>query len=30
MTPDGKTLTIRLKRNIRFHDGTPLDANAVK
>lgn len=27
---DGKILTIRLRRNIRFHDGTPFDANAVK
>ncbi len=27
---DGLTFTFRLRRNVRFHDGTPLDAEAVK
>ena len=26
----GKAYTFRLKDNVRFHDGTPLDAHAVK
>jgi len=29
-SPDGLTLTIRLRRGILFHDGTPLNAEAVK
>jgi peptide/nickel transport system substrate-binding protein len=28
--PDGRAYTFRLKKNVRFHDGTPLDARAVK
>jgi peptide/nickel transport system substrate-binding protein len=28
--PDGVTWTFRLRRNVRFHDGTPLTASAVK
>ena len=27
---DGLTFTFRLRRNVRFHDGSPLDAEAVK
>src|SRR5881227_2313440 len=27
---DNKTVTIRLRPNVVFHDGTPLDAEAVK
>jgi peptide/nickel transport system substrate-binding protein len=27
---DGLTTTFTLRRNVRFHDGTPLDAHAVK
>jgi len=30
LSADGRQLTIRVRRGIRFHDGTPLDANAVK
>lgn len=30
LSADGRQLTIRLRRGIRFHDGTPFDANAVK
>ena len=30
VSPDGRAYTFRLKRNVRFHDGTPLDAEAVK
>jgi peptide/nickel transport system substrate-binding protein len=30
VSPDGRAYTFRLKRNVRFHDGTPLDAQAVK
>jgi len=29
-SPDGLTYTFTLRRNVVFHDGTPLDANAVK
>lgn len=28
--PDGKQLTFTLRENVKFHDGTPLDAEAVK
>jgi peptide/nickel transport system substrate-binding protein len=27
---DGRAIKFRLRRGVRFHDGTPLDANAVK
>ena len=30
MAPDGLTYTFKLKKNVIFHDGTPLDAKAVK
>ncbi len=29
-TPDGKTYTFRLKRGVKFSDGSPFDASAVK
>ena len=29
-SPDGLTYTFTLRRNVLFHDGTPLDAQAVK
>ena len=29
-TPDGKTYTFRLKRGVKFSDGAPFDASAVK
>jgi peptide/nickel transport system substrate-binding protein len=30
LSPDGLTATFGLRRGVRFHDGTPLDAQAVK
>jgi peptide/nickel transport system substrate-binding protein len=30
VTPDARTYTFRLRRNVRFHDGTPFTAEAVK
>jgi peptide/nickel transport system substrate-binding protein len=30
LSPDGLTATFHLRRGVRFHDGTPLDAQAVK
>ena len=30
VAPDAKTYTLKLKRGVVFHDGTPLDAAAVK
>src|SRR5215211_3625652 len=30
LSPDKKTMTIRIKRGVRFNDGTPLNAQAVK
>lgn len=30
IAPDGKSFIFRLRKNVKFHDGTPLDANAVK
>jgi ABC-type transport system substrate-binding protein len=30
ISQDGKVLTFTLRRNVRFHDGTPLTASAVK
>src|ERR687887_2850435 len=30
VSPDGLTCTFKLRRGVRFHDGTPLDAAAVK
>src|SRR5690242_3089003 len=29
-SPDGKTVTIKLRPGVRFHDGEPLDAEAAK
>ena len=29
-SPDGKSVTIRLRPNVKFHDGEPLDAAAAK
>jgi peptide/nickel transport system substrate-binding protein len=29
-SPDGKTVTIKLRPNVKFHDGEPLDAEAAK
>ena len=30
LSPDGTSLTLRLRGGVRFHDGTPFDAEAVK
>ena len=30
LSPDGLQATVRLRAGVRFHDGTPRDANAVK
>jgi peptide/nickel transport system substrate-binding protein len=30
VSKDGRSYTLRLRKNVRFHDGTPLDAAAVK
>jgi len=30
VSPDQKTITFRLRRGVKFHDGTPLNAQAVK
>jgi peptide/nickel transport system substrate-binding protein len=30
VAPDGRTWTIRLRTGVRFHDGTPFDAEAAK
>lgn len=30
ISPDGKTYTFRLREGVRFHDGEPFDAEAVK
>jgi peptide/nickel transport system substrate-binding protein len=29
-SPDGKTITLRLRQGVKFHDGTPFNAQAVK
>ncbi|WP_046862180.1 ABC transporter substrate-binding protein [Microvirga massiliensis] len=30
ISPDGKQVTIKLRPNVKFHDGEPMDAEAVK
>jgi peptide/nickel transport system substrate-binding protein len=30
VSPDATTYTFKLRQNVKFHDGTPFDANAVK
>ncbi|HWP74512.1 MAG TPA: ABC transporter substrate-binding protein, partial [Methylomirabilota bacterium] len=30
IAPDGKSITFALRKNVKFHDGTALDADAVK
>jgi peptide/nickel transport system substrate-binding protein len=30
VSPDARTYTFRLKKNVRFHDGTPFNADAVR
>ncbi len=30
VSPDGRVWTLKLRRGVKFHDGTPLDAEAVK
>jgi peptide/nickel transport system substrate-binding protein len=30
VSPDGKTVTLHLQKNVKFHDGTPFNAEAVK
>ncbi len=30
ISPDGKTITLYIRKDVRFHDGTPLNAEAVR
>ncbi len=30
ISPDGKVITFKIRPNLKFHDGTPLDAPAIK
>src|SRR5262245_25360414 len=30
LSPDGKSMTFVLRKNVKFHDGTPFDAEAVR